>query len=372
MAQNKKSSGGIFGGIIAGLIFIIGGICLLWWNEGRTVKTQAGIDEAEKEFVQVTSESIDSNNEGKLIATNGDLDLSKAGELKDDEFGIKVLSAIMERTVEMYQWKETCETDDDNNETCSYKKIWSEEVINSSGFTKSGYTNPSSIPYESKTYIADIVEVGAFVIPKTLIEHLDADTDKKSSELLEEYTEKKDGYVVDGKYITTMTDSSSPKIGDIRISYSYNDADSVSILAVQNGNTFTEYTSKAGTTIYRIKEGIYTGKDIVIDMTNENKMMKWLLRLAGTILLMIGIASILSPIQRLANFVPLLGNVVSFATGLISFVLGLAMALVVIAVAWFRFRPLLSIILIIVVAALIVFLITMRKKKAPVSEEVSE
>lgn len=369
--NNKKNSGGLFGGIIAGIIFIIGGICLLWWNEGRTVKTQAGINEAEKNLIQVKSETVDSNNEGKLIATNGDLDLSKAGELKDDTFGIHVKSAVMERTVEMYQWEENCETDSDNNERCTYKKVWTDDVIDSSSFKESGHTNPGSLSYESKTYTADIVEVGAFTIPKELLEKLSTSAEKKEVDLLEEYTEKIEGYEVKGKYITTMS-SDDPKIGDVRISYSYNDADSVSILGVQSGNTFTEYTSKVGTKIYRIKEGIHTGKDIVIDMTNENKMMKWLLRLAGTIIIMIGIGALFSPIQTIANYVPILNNIVSFATGIIAFVLGLAISLVVIAVAWFRYRPILSIVLIVIVAGLIVVLMKSKKKKPIEDKKVEE
>ena len=367
--NNKKNSGGIFGGIIAGIIMIIGGICLLWWNEGRTIKTQQGINEAEKNMIQVKSDSIDEKNEGKLIATNGDLDLSNAEELIDETFGVHVKSPIMKRTVEMYQWDETCETDNDNKEICTYKKVWSDSMIDSSEF-QSGHTNPSSMLYDSKTYIAEGVKVGEFILPRTLIEKLSTDVEKNTTALLEEYVEKVEGYEVKGKYITNMTDEENPKIGDLRISFSYNDASSVSVLAVQTANTFGEYTSSVGTTIFRIKEGIHTGKDIVIDMTNENKLFKWLLRLGGTLLIMIGIGALLSPITTLANFVPIFGNVVSFATGLISFVLGLAISLVVIALAWFRYRPILSIVLIVIVVGLVVFLRKYQSSKAKIAKDV--
>ena len=42
--KGKNKTGGILGGII----LVIIGICLLWYNEGRTVKTQKAISEARK------------------------------------------------------------------------------------------------------------------------------------------------------------------------------------------------------------------------------------------------------------------------------------------------------------------------------------
>ena len=100
--KNKNKSGGIIGGII----LVIIGICLLWYNEGRTVKTQKAISEAKKTYIEVKSDKVDSKNEGKLIATNGKIDLTNANELVDNTFGIKTKSAKMVRSVEMYQWTE--------------------------------------------------------------------------------------------------------------------------------------------------------------------------------------------------------------------------------------------------------------------------
>ena len=368
--MNKKSSGGIFGGIIAGIIFIIVGIGLLWWNEGRTVKTQAGINEAGKNYIQVESSSVDTENEGKLIATNGDIDLSESGDIVDATFGITVKSALLEREVEMYQWEESCTTDSDDKETCTYKKDWHDSLIDSSDFKESGHSNPGSMPYDSETYIAPNVRVGAFLLPDSLIEKLSTDGEKKNEELVNEYTNKKEGYEVDGNYITNVVNEDGPKIGDVRISFHYNNSKSVSILAVQTADTFSEYVTKVGTKVFRIKEGIHTGDVIIQDMTNENKMMKWLLRALGWVLLMAGVGALFSPITKLANFVPILGNVVSFATGLIAFVVGTTISLLVIAIAWFRYRPILSIILILIGVALFVLLMTLKKKKG--TKEVSE
>ena len=71
-------------GIFVGILFVIGGLILLWWNEGRTVKTEAAIKEAEKTYIDVSSDSVNKENEGKLIATNGLQ--TRASKISDDVF----------------------------------------------------------------------------------------------------------------------------------------------------------------------------------------------------------------------------------------------------------------------------------------------
>ena len=368
--MKKKDS--IFGGIIAGIICIIVGIGLLWWNEGRTVRTQKGINEAKENYVQVKSDKVDSKYEGKLVATNGKLDISNSEELVDATFNIKVASAKMNRVVEMYQWSEDCHTDDNNVEKCTYKKEWSDDLIDSSNFNKSGHENPSSMPYESETYLAEDVKLGAYDLPDSLVDNLSTKKEVKNEELSDQFADKIEGYAVDGKYITNVKADEDPVIGSVRVSFEYNDADSASVLAVQSGNTFAKYNTKSGTTIFRIKEGIHQGSEIIKDLIDENNFFKWLLRALGTLLVILGIGSIFSPIQKLTNFIPLLGGAVSLVTGLISFVAGLAISLIVIALAWFRFRPVLSISLLVVVAILIVILVCIKKKTKNASKELKE
>ena len=88
------------------------------------------------------------------------------------------------------------------------------------------------------------------------------------------------------------------------------------------------------------------------------------MRLIGVLCVIMGVGSLFNPLQKLTGNVPVLGNIVGTATGLISFVIGLAISLIVIAIAWFRFRPILSIILIAVVIGLIAYLKINEKKQA--------
>ena len=81
--------GDSFRGIGIGIILIIAATALLWWNEGRTVRTGDAIAEA-----QMTTEpmpgidKIDSAFEGKLVYAGGRAVTND--ELVDPVFGIKV------------------------------------------------------------------------------------------------------------------------------------------------------------------------------------------------------------------------------------------------------------------------------------------
>ena len=354
---NKKG-----GGIVGGLLLLLVGIGLLWYNEGRTVANQSTINEARKNYKDVASDKIDEKNEGKLISTKGKIDLSESSTPTDSIFGINAKAAKLIRTVEVYEWKEECTTDDNDKETCTYEKVWEDRLIDSSSFKESGHTNPTSIPYESETFLASNVRVGAFFLPEELINRLSTNKKKSNMHLKDEYTKPVEGITISGDYLTNVKEN-NPEIGNIRISFSYLDEETVSIMAVQVGNSFEAFTSKKGKDVYKILKGNYTGAQILEKMTKTNNTWKWILRILGTLLVIGAFNSMFSFITNLTDRIPILGRIVSGTTGLISAVLCFAISLIVIAIAWFRFRPILSIILLLIVVALVVFLKMYNQKK---------
>ncbi len=343
------------GGIGAGIFLLLIGIGILWYNEGRTVKNQSTINEARKNYIQVKSDIISEKNEGKLVATKGKLDLNEAGELVDSKFGISAKAAKMVRTVEMYQWKEECETDDNDKKNCSYEKSWESTIIDSSEFEEGNHDNPGNMPYDTEVFLASNIRMGAYLLPDELVRQLSCDKKKSNSDLVNQYNNSVESIKVDGNYLTDVKDN-SPEIGDIRISYQFIDSGSVSVLAVQTDDTFEAYTSKSGKDVYKILKGNYTGAQILEKMTKSNKSWKWILRFVGILLVISAFSSMFSFITNLTEKIPILGNIVGGATGLISAILGICVSFIVIAIAWFRFRPLLSIVLIVIVVALVVCL----------------
>ncbi len=349
-----------FSGIIVGILLLIGGIGMLWWNEQNNVKNIKNVKELRDQVVDVTSSKVDDKYEGKLIATNGKLDYNES-VLTDDTFHVSAKTPVLVRTVEVYQWVEDSETKDDKT-TYTYSKEWSEKLIDSSDFnTPSGHENPVEVKYESEKYITEeTLKVGAYNLISDFKNLLPAN----KSVGVDEVTELPEGYKINNKYITNSEDVASPKVGDIRISYTKNDYKEVSVLGKQTGDTIGEYTTKKNTNIKKLVEGTTNGEGIIGGIENANKVSKWMFRIIGTFLIVIAVGSILGPITTLIGYIPFLGKIVNSMIGVVSFLLGLSIALVIIAIAWFAARPIVSIILIAVIIALIAALVYYKKTKA--------
>lgn len=136
-------------------------------------------------------------------------------------------------------------------------------------------------------------------------------------------------------------------------------------MAVQTDNTFEAFTSKKGKDIYTIVEGNKTGIQILESMTSANTRAKWFFRILGILITIGAFNSMFNFINTLAGKVPVLGKIISGTTSVISGMLGVSVSLIVIAIAWFRFRPVLSIVLIALAVALVIFLKFFKKEEQP-------
>lgn len=342
--NNKK---GAFGGGLA--IFLLG-ICLLWWNEGNAVSNLRSVNEGLKNYKDVKSTKVNPKNDGKLIATSGKITFSSGAS--DTEFNIESNSAALKRKVEMYQWEEECSSSEDDKKNCTYKKVWSEDIIDSSEFEKEGHDNPSSRLYDSERFYADDVKLGAFELTSNLLDKLST---KKQIKNLSEDSANSHNMHIDKTYYTNVSEEGA-KIGDIRISFYENDAEYVSVLAMQSDSHFKIYKTKKGKNFFNLYEEEYNGNDMFQMITKQNNFGKWFMRIVGVLCVIMGVGSLFNPLQKLTDKIPVLGSIVGTATGAVSFVIGLAISLIVIALAWFRFRPILSIVLILIVIGLIAYL----------------
>ena len=354
-----------FSGIIVGILLLFGGIGLLWWNEQNNVKNIKNVKELRDQVVDVSSESVKDEFNGKLIATSGKLDYNN-DTITDSLFGINAQTPVLVRTVEVYQWVESSETKDDTT-TYTYSKEWSEKLVDSSDFNSpSGHENPSVKKYESERFeTEETLKVGAYSLISSFKKLLPAD----KTVGIDETIQLPEGYKIYNKYITNSADVESPVVGDIRISYAKNDYKEVSVLGKQTGDTIGEYTTKKNTNIKKLVSGETNGAGMINEIESANNMMKWIYRVLGTLLVVIAIGSILGPVTTLIGYIPFLGKIVNSMIGVVSFLIGLAISLVVIAIAWFAARPIISIILIAVIIGLIVALFMYKKSKAVPAEK---
>lgn len=339
------------GGILFGLLLIVLAVVLLFWNEGRAVQTHKSLTEGKGIVLSVAADAVDPANEGKLVHLTGEAVVE--GVLVDEDFGISSEAIRLRREVEMYQWQEKSETKTEKKlgggeetvTTYTYSKGWSGSPVDSSAFQQpGGHQNPSGFPVESATWDAETASVGAFVLPPDLVSQLGGFEALPVREIPQDAQWPADATVEQGR-IYVGEDAGAPHVGDLRIAYSVVEPGPVSIVAAQRGDSFAGYRTKAGDTIAMIEPGTHTAQEMFESAIAGNTMLTWLLRLAGFFMLWFGFSLLFAPLSVLADVVPFLGNLVGMATGFFAFLLALAVALVVIAVAWIVFRPLLGILL---------------------------
>ena len=168
--------GGAIKGILVGGIMILVAPILLFWNEGRAVKTAKGLKEGARVVESISADTIDPDREGKLVHIT---DEAKTAELlRDEQFGVEFNGIRLNRNVETYQWKEHKKSKKKKKlgggtrttTTYSYTKEWHRGLIDSTRFDEAdSHRNPTSVPYQSTQLQAKLVNVGQFKLPDNLI-----------------------------------------------------------------------------------------------------------------------------------------------------------------------------------------------------------
>lgn len=359
-------------GMLIGGIMFVAAFPVLWWNEGRSVKTMKGLAEGEKIVVDVSSDKVDSANEGKLVHTSGKAEGKDA--VKDETFAVTAPGLIkLKRDVELYQWIETKSEktekkvggSEETTTTYSYATGWDDEVHASSQFKrKEGHENPPPA-YTAQLYTVREASLGAFRLPELLISawndfepHAlppvdtlpDAERGKANA---------KDGWL----YIGGSPEA--PKVGDARVKFESIPAGDASVLARQVKDTFEAYVTSVGTSIARIASGVQSKEIMFAAAKTENTIFTWALRAGGFLLMFIGLLLVLAPLKVVADVVPFIGTIVGAGTGFVSFLLGIVGSCVTIALAWLWYRPALGIAMLLVAVGGIYLLVkALSKAKA--------
>ncbi|MSR51216.1 MAG: hypothetical protein CK551_00255 [Planctomycetaceae bacterium] len=353
--------GGAIKGIVLGFIFLIVAFPLLFWNEGRAVKQFKTLQEGSGAVVSVMSDKVDSVNAGKLVHMTGKADTTMI--LMDPVFGVCANGLKLKRVVDMYQWKETIESNTQKKpgggtetvKTFKYTKEWMDKAIKSAEFKQSvNHKNPGSLPYESTEQIADMVTIGAFALPAFFVreisnfEALPVNSDTPLPTLLTSKASVHDA----GFYLGA--DPATPQVGDIRIMFKFAKPSEVSVIAKQVENTLEPYHTKAGGEIALLQMGIVAADTMIQRAQENNEVLTWIFRFVGFLLMLFGLYMMFNLLSVLADVLPILGDILASGIWIISFFIAAILSLITIAIAWIFFRPILGIILFVVVVGLLV------------------
>ena len=345
------------------LLFLIA-FPLLFWNEGRAVKRAKTLKEGGGAVISVSVDAVNPANEGKLVHVTGTA--STDAVLTDPVFPVSATALKLQRQVRMYQWQESSSSKTrkklgggtETVKTYTYKQVWSDKLINSANFKQpSGHQNPGYMAYESNEQLAREINLGAFILSPALTGKISTYEDLPIPGDFVLPDSLRDKAAVHGQELYIGTDPASPRVGDMRVSFRVVKPLTVSVIAQQTGKSFEAYSAKAGGTIELLQTGTHSADAMIKQAQASNRMLTWVLRVVGFVLMLIGLSMIFKPLSVVADVLPIAGTIVGAGTFIIAFLLAAGLSLVTIAIAWVFYRPLLGIGLLIVAVALAVLVI---------------
>ena len=127
----------------------------------------------------------------------------------------------------------------------------------------------------------------------------------------------------------------------------------VTVMAVVDGDTFKPFKAKNGKRFQTLVMGQKSGDEIIEAEKEANNMILWFLRILGVMIVIGGLKGIFGFIETILKVVPFIAGIFGWGVGLVCTVLGVVWSLIVIALAWLFYRPLLGISLLVLAGLLI-------------------
>lgn len=372
-------------GMVGGLLMFIIGTCLLWWNEGRAVKTAKAIGDAASNVEIVDDVSkVNASLNGKLIHASAFADTKDT--LTDDMFGVREQAIRIDRKVEYYQWVEMAQTKErekigggkETTTTYTYEKKWVDKPVNSAEFKDPQYQSANKVlsEVEDKSEMASNVTFGAYTLPESFVSAISGGEPAEVRMTEEQrFTWNERLHMLRPKVNTETSlvhtsantvylglSPNSPQVGDVRVTFTKVPPADISLIAQVDGSTFKAYRAKNGQSFSRVQMGTVSADEMIEQARSENNMLTWVLRLVGVLLIVIGLKGMFGLLPMLFKVLPFLGSIVDAGVGLVSWILGLAWSFIIIAIAWLVFRPIIGISLLVLAIAGIVFLKRRGKK----------
>ena len=422
--------GNSFRAIGSGFLMFFVATALLWWNEGRAVKTEKMLDEAGSAYVEMENPNKkDASLEGELIC--GTAMATTEDSLADAQFGIGAKAISLRRTVEYYQWVEHAEEKKEDKlggkevttTTYTYSKEWVSRPVESASFKDPAYQNKNMVltTYEDDEQWAENVSWGAYQLNESLIhsissregidlaiaEDLLKQFDKATQTAYERFygvqkpqqpTEQPvQQPAIPDSVLALLPDSvraaleaqqaandsinnamanaenkkdlqyvhqasnvlyfgrvpGSPEVGDVRVTFEQVVPAKVTVMAVVDGDSFKPFKAKNGKRFQTLVMGKKSGDEIIDAAKDANSMWTWALRILGVLLVIGGLKNIFGFLETILKVVPFIANIFGWGVGLVCTVLGVAWSLIVIAIAWLFYRPLLGISLLVLAGILV-------------------
>ncbi|KAL5479125.1 hypothetical protein EMCRGX_G022607 [Ephydatia muelleri] len=305
-------------GILVGLVVVIGGCTLLFWNE-LLVETRSICHELDD--IGHVVESLN----GKLVSVSGPLTVPEP--VIDPQFGETRTREFKERDGTIR--KET---------EYSYTNAWKSDLVSSAQFDDLRHTNPREFPVKAETFSAHIVRLGAFLLSQDVLQKI---TNWRSV-VLTTPTQPSDYKLYNNMFY--LGDPLKPKVGDVRVSFDYAGSGDVSVVGGQRSGAVLGHFPIKGESFLAVYVERLTMEEVFAKEHAHNSNITWILRAVGWFVLFIGFNMMTRILVIIVDWIPLVRDLVSTATSLLCAALSFSLAVLVVGVAWFRYRPLLALV----------------------------
>ena len=373
--------GNSFRSIGTGFMLFIVATALLWWNEGRAVKTDKMLNEAEGAYVEMENPNKkDASLDGELVCATALA--TTEDSLSDKQYGIGAKAISLTRKVEYYQYVEEAKEKKEDKlggkevttTTYTYSQEWTSQPVQSGKFHDPAYQDKNFVltTIEPEEQWAETVCFGAYKLPESLFHRIGSaepvELDAIDSMQIVKWNKEMQQVVarqiggktdslklvhVNGNEIYYGYSSSSPNVGDVRVTFEKVVPAKVTVMAVVDGDTFKAYKAKNGKRFQTLVMGKKTAGEIFESEHAANNMWLWALRILGVILVIGGLKGIFGFLETILKVVPFIANIFGWGVGLVCTVVGVVWSLIIIALAWLFYRPLIGIALLAIAGFLI-------------------
>ncbi len=379
-------------GILFGLVLLIGSIILLWWNESRSVNQAAALNEMSTKIVTLPDSIYHPEHENKPVLVQGEV--KPISQVVDPLFDVKSDGLVLRRLVEMYQWKENTSSKTEEKlggatetiTTYTYVKEWSSSSIGSSSFKHPQEHHNPSMNYKSETFMTD-ANIGAYYLSKNMVGKIGASRSynglssmpKKIGMATNHMSFLYIGQLPQNQGIVDLNNSlkigvsnvvsspQNPRVGDVKILYTYAPAGQYSIAAKSQNKSLVNYTTSNNRSFAFIRSGTVSAQQIFQQELDSNSTLTWILRFVGLLMMFIGFTLVMGPLATFAKVIPMFGSLVGGVTSVVAGILTLVLGSIIISLAWFASRPMLSLAIIgISIAAAVGLAKFGKKKEAPI------
>ena len=357
---------GSFKGIVIGIILFCTSFVVLYWNEGRV-----DLSTIAKTAVHIDAQmQADASQNGMLVSATGMVRSDE--QIGDGLFLNPGPYMALDRRVEMFAWVEEQKSQSKTNlggsetteTTYTYTKEWAGSPRSSADFKyPQGHENPQKT-LEDKTVTAADAAIGVYQFDPASIQ-LPAFARISLSE--QNISLKQGALLANDAYLFIRNSASgtfaNPHIGDVRVSYhALRPGFDGTIFGKLNGQKIEPYVDEDNNRLYRVFDG--TREEGIAAYHSEYKMMLWIFRAVGFLMMWVGLAAIFGPISVLLDVLPLLGSVSRSVVGLVTFFVSLVLTAVTVLVSIIAHTPVaLAIAVAATSIAIILFFVFWKKKK---------